>query len=80
MKPMLYGLLAGCMGLGAYALVDATMKERAVEAAQTDVPPRDDIHCRAKFANWLMRFEELSKPEKERWASFRGYMGQECVK
>jgi uncharacterized membrane protein (DUF106 family) len=38
------------------------------------------IACRAKFANYLMRFEELSKPEKERWEAFYGYMGDGCMK
>lgn len=39
-----------------------------------------EIHCRAKLANWLMRHEELVKPEKERYASWQAYMGPSCVK
>ena len=46
-------------------------------------PPQhvqDDTLCRAKFANWIIRHAELAKPEKERWDSFTGYMGKECLK
>lgn len=48
-------------------------------ASEPVVVPLDDTLCRAKLSNWLMRYEELAKPERERYESYRAYMG-ECVR
>lgn len=48
--------------------------------AEPVVIQRDETQCRAKFANFVIKHEELSKPERERWESFKAYMGPECVK
>lgn len=70
MKPMLYGLLAGCMGIGIYALVDATMKERAAEAAQAEQVAR----CDRANALMLSEFDAIvgagkfpTQQQQERW-------------
>lgn len=77
MKPFLYGILAGLMCLGLWAIAEKSLNQpSAAEAPQV----QDDTMCRAKFANWMMRFEELAKPEREKWESFHGYMGKECVR
>lgn len=72
MRVVVMCTLALVMGVGAHALYQASVRE-AVPAVV-----HDDTLCRAKFANFVMRHEELSKPERERWDSFRAYMGG-CV-
>lgn len=72
MRVLIVGVLLAVIGLGGYALYQASATELVAEQ-------RDDTLCRAKLSNWLMRFEELAKPEKERWKSYRSYMG-ECVR
>ena len=39
----------------------------------------DETLCNAKYANWIMRHEELAKPQPEQWHAFKRYM-VECVR
>ena len=72
----IYLVLGLIMGIGLLALV----RQQSVEAKPAAVVTVDHTFCRAKLANWVMRHEELAKPEKEMWKSFREYMTSECVK
>lgn len=72
---LLYLVLGAIMGMGLLALA----RQQPVEAKPAEVVV-DHTFCRAKLANWVMRHEELAKPEKEMWKSFREYMTSECVK
>jgi len=68
------------MGMGGYAIVVAPLgSSQKVESANHYAGQNDAMLCRAKFANWLMRYEELAKPEPERWRSFVNYMRPECL-
>jgi len=71
----IYLVLGIIMGMGLLALV----RQQSVEAKPA-VEVVDQTFCRAKLNNFLMRFEELSKPEAERYQSYREYMTNECVK
>ena len=75
MKTLAFILLGSLMGMGLLALA----RQQPVEAKPA-VEVVDHTYCRAKLANWVMRHEELAKPEKEMWKSFREYMTSECVK
>lgn len=39
----------------------------------------DETLCNAKYANWIIRHEELSKPQPEQYHNFKRHMG-ECVR
>ncbi len=71
---LIYLVLGAIMGIGLLQVV-----KQPVEAKPAVVEV-DHTYCRAKLANWLMRHEELAKPEKEMWESFYKYMGTECMK
>jgi Na+-transporting NADH:ubiquinone oxidoreductase subunit NqrC len=67
------------VGTGWVALVDRQQQAQASEQ-QAKAEAERQVLCRAKLANWVMRYEELAKPEKERYESWREYMGRECVR
>lgn len=82
MKPMLYGLLAGCMGIGAYALVDATMKERAAAAAQAE----HVAHCDRANALMLAEFDAIvgagkfpTQAQQDYWVGLTAGCGEELT-
>ena len=71
---LIYLVLGAIMGIGLLQVVKQPVEAKpAVEVV-------DHTYCRAKLANWVMRHEELAKPEPEMWKSFREYMTSECVK
>lgn len=41
--------------------------------------PVADLRCHARFDNWLLRGEEVTKTSRERWESFSKYMTTECL-
>lgn len=73
---LVYLVIGAVMFLGLWRISN----NPPVEAKPAAVVTVDHTFCRAKLANWVMRHEELAKPEKEMWESFRDYMTSECVK
>lgn len=49
----------------------------------SDATPPAHVHdetlCNAKYANWIIRHDELAKPQPEQWHAFKRHMA-ECVR
>ena len=73
-------ILAGIAMVGLVALLSACDVPKADPQLLAQAEQERTVTCRAKFANFLMRFEELSKPERERWEAFTQYMGPSCLR
>ena len=70
MKYLIYGVMTILMALGAYALYDATMQERAAEAAHA----AQVAHCDQAKALMLAEFDAIvgsgkfpTQDQQERW-------------